>query len=33
MQELENISKESYNYIEEMLIEEYGYRYEELIRK
>ena len=32
MQELENISKESYNYIEEMLIEEYGYRYEELIR-
>ena len=32
MQELENISKEGYNYIEEMLIEEYGYRYEELIR-
>ena len=32
MKELENISKESYNYIEEMLIEEYGYRYEELIR-
>lgn len=32
MQELENISKGSYNYIEEMLIEEYGYRYEELIR-
>ena len=32
MKELENIFKESYNYIEEMLIEEYGYRYEELIR-
>ena len=32
MKELENISKESYNYIEEMLIEEYGYSYEELIR-
>ena len=32
MKELENISKEGYNYIEEMLIEEYGYRYEELIR-
>lgn len=32
MQELENISKEGYNYIEEMLIEEYGYRYEKLIR-
>ena len=32
MQVLENISKEGYNYIEEMLIEEYGYRYEELIR-
>lgn len=32
MQELENISKEGYNYIEEMFIEEYGYRYEELIR-
>ena len=32
MKELENISKESYNYIEEMFIEEYGYRYEELIR-
>lgn len=32
MKELENISKESYNYIGEMLIEEYGYRYEELIR-
>ncbi len=32
MKELENISKEGYNYIEEMLIKEYGYRYEELIR-
>lgn len=32
MKELENIFKESYNYIGEMLIEEYGYRYEELIR-
>lgn len=32
MKDLENIFKESYNYIGEMLIEEYGYRYEELIR-
>ncbi len=32
MKELENISKEGYNYIEEMFIKEYGYRYEELIR-
>ncbi|HIR59105.1 MAG TPA: hypothetical protein IAB38_03560 [Candidatus Onthousia excrementipullorum] len=32
MQELKNISKEGYNYIEEMFIKEYGYRYEELIR-
>ena len=32
MKELENISKEGYNYIEEILIEEYGYRYEKLVR-
>lgn len=32
MQELENISKEGYNYIEEMLIKEYGNRYEKLVR-
>lgn len=32
MQELKNISKEGYNYIEEILIEEYGYRYEKLVR-
>ena len=32
MQELEKISKECYNYIEEILIKEYGYRYEKLVR-